>query len=125
MRQKSFPKNKWPLLVSLAIHWRHLKSSRKKLCHVIMSCQSSCHVMLCLAIYFQYFVVDESTGRLLVQGKDQKEATEFANLLLSNVKTCDELEVDRNFCFQVSQNGGPRKFLKINTNVKLIKIFFS
>ncbi len=46
--------------------------------------------------------MDESTGRLLVQGKDQKEANEFANLLLSNVKTCDELEVDRNFCFQVS-----------------------
>ncbi|CAB3977984.1 Arf-GAP with coiled-coil, ANK repeat and PH domain-containing 2 [Paramuricea clavata] len=62
MRQKSFPKNKWPLL---------------------------------------YFVVDESTGRLLVQGIDQKEANEFANLLLSNVKTCNELEVDRNFCFQL------------------------
>ena len=46
--------------------------------------------------------MDESSGKLLVQGKDQKDASEFANLLLSNVKTCDDLEVDRNFCFQVS-----------------------
>lgn len=46
--------------------------------------------------------MDESSGRLLVQGKDQKDANEIANLLLSNVKTCDDLEVDRNFCFQVS-----------------------
>lgn len=50
--------------------------------------------------------MDESTGRLLVQGIDQKEANEFANLLLSNVKTCNELEVDRNFCFQVSATVG-------------------
>lgn len=55
-----------------------------------------------VAVSFQYFIVDESSGRLLVQGKDQKDASEFANLLLSNVKTCDDLEVDRNFCFQVS-----------------------
>ena len=59
---------------------------------------------LCMQFNFQYFVVDESSGRLLVQGKDQKDGSEFANLLLSNVKTCDDLEVDRNFCFQVSIN---------------------
>ena len=58
--------------------------------------------MLYGAISFQYFIVDESSGQLLVQGKDQKDASEFANLLLSNVKTCDDVEVDRNFCFQVS-----------------------
>lgn len=58
--------------------------------------------MLYVAISFQYFIVDESSGQLLVQGKDQKDANEFANLLLSNVKTCDDVEVDRNFCFQVS-----------------------
>ncbi|XP_046849121.1 ADP-ribosylation factor GTPase-activating protein AGD2-like [Xenia sp. Carnegie-2017] len=63
LRQRSFPKNKWPLL---------------------------------------YFIVDEASGKLLVQGKDEKEPNEFANLLLSNVKTCDELEIDRNFCFQLT-----------------------
>ena len=68
----------------------------------ILSERGKVHYKSC--IFFQYFVVDESTGRLLVQGKDQKEANEFANLLLSNVKTCDELEVDRNFCFQVSDS---------------------
>lgn len=54
-----------------------------------------------ICFLFQYFVVDESSGRLLVQGRDQNEATEIANLLLSNVKPYDDLEVDRNFCFQV------------------------
>ncbi|XP_028398906.1 ADP-ribosylation factor GTPase-activating protein AGD4-like isoform X2 [Dendronephthya gigantea] len=77
MRQKSFPKNKWPLL---------------------------------------YFVVDESSGSLLVQGRDQKEAAEIANLLLSNVKTFDDLEVDRNFCFQLTSPKSEHVFQALTEN---------
>ena len=50
----------------------------------------------------QYFIVDKSSGSLLAQGQDQSAPSVMENLLLSTVKICDLIDVDRNFCFQVS-----------------------
>lgn len=77
IKQKAFPKNKWPLL---------------------------------------YFIVDESSGRLMAQGKDQRAPVEYENLLLSSVKTCDVLEADRNFCFQLTSPKSEHVFQALTEN---------
>jgi len=48
-----------------------------------------------------YFILDKKYGELLSQGQDQAEPTLFAKLMLSSVKPCVTIDVDRNFCFQL------------------------
>jgi len=62
IKQKAFPKSKYPLL---------------------------------------YFILDKKYGEILSQGQDQRNPSLFAKLMLSAVRTCDVMDTDRNYCFQL------------------------
>ena len=72
---------------------------------IITGCSFIAVVFLHNYVYFflnfQYFILDKKYGELLSQGQEQAEPTLFAKLMLSSVKPCVSIDVDRNFCFQV------------------------